>query len=304
MSRSDSSRARRRAVLAGLTLSCLLAACGPASTTPPPASSPAASEAPSVPPSTSPAPALLLEVTGEGGFINPSATIAAVPQVVVDADGRIYTPDDGSSVAAGSPLVPPMDVRDVGSSGLTEIIAAIRAAGLDREEAGGGIVADTGSVVFTAVVDGNEIVNRFGRVGGGPGVPGVGGPGGSGGDAAAAFDLLARLTDPSVAWGGSVAAATPYAPVGYRVYAAPGAADAGSGATPVAWPLATDLADFGVPAVPDLGVPGLRSGIVTGDAAAVLAPVLGAATTTTTFESAGRPYTLWVRPLLPDELGG
>jgi hypothetical protein len=313
VSRPVSFRTRtRRPLLVGATVSLLLAACGSAAPTPspsgaPPSAGPGASDEPSAAPSTGPASALLLEVTSEGGFINPSAGIAALPDVVVDADGHIYTPAP-SLGATGSPLVPPVDVRDVGPAGAGQILEAIRAAGLDHEGEGGGIVADTGSAVFTVVIDGTTIVSRFGRGGGGPGIPGgVGGPGESGGDApgAAAFDLLARLTDPSVAWGGTVAPLAAYAPVGYRVFDAPGApADAAAGGTSVPWPLPTGLAEFGTPAVPDLGVNGLRSGILTGDAAATLAPVLDAATTATAFVSGDQPFTLWVRPLFPDELGG
>jgi hypothetical protein len=309
VSRSASPRPAARALLVGITLSAMVAACGSGASTPvpsaaPPSASPAPSASPSAAPSGAPsAPALLLEVTSEGGFINPSANIAALPDVVVDSDGRIYTPGPMLG-AAGSPLVPPVDVRDVGTSGAAAIVDAIRAAGLDHEGSDGGIVADTGSAVFTVVIDGNTIVNRFGRGGGGPGIPGGGGGTGGDGPGAAAFDLLARLTDPSVAWGGTTAPVTTYDPVGFRVFDAPGTpAGAAAGDKPATWPLSTDLASFGTPAVPDLGVSGLRSAIVTGDAAAMLAPVLDAASASTAFVSGGQQYTLWVRPLFPDELG-
>ncbi len=306
MSKLYSRQPRTRRVLVGLMLVLQLAACGSGSVTPiptgAPPSGPAESAAPSAAPSTEPAPALLLEVTSEGGFINPSAGIAALPIVVVDADGRIYTPA-GPSADGSSPLVEPVDVRDVGSAGAAAILDAIRAAGLDREGGGGGGVADTGSAVFTVVIDGNTIVSRFAN-GGAPGLPG--GPGAPGGDGAgaAAFDLLAQLTDPTATWGSASAPAVPYAPAGYRIYDAPGAPRAEPGGPSIPWPLAAGPADFGVPAVPDLGVPGLRSGIVTGDAAAALAPLLASASATTAFVASGQPYSLWVRPLFPDELGG
>jgi hypothetical protein len=288
----------------------MVGACGTAAPTPPSTASPGASTIPSTPASAAPsvgdAPALLIEVTSEGGFINPAASIGALPTVAVDTDGRIYTPA-GPPADGTSPLVPAVDVRDVGAAGAGRILDAFRAAGLDHEGSGG-IAADTGSVVFTVVIDGTEIVSRFAR-GGGPGGPGEpGGPGmpgasgGNGGNASAAFDLLSRLIDPTEAWGNATAApATPYVPLGYRVYDAPTDVQAG---TPVAWPLTEALDAFGVPSVPDFGVAGLRSGIVVGADAGRLATALAQAQSGTEFSSAGRTYTLWVRPMLPDELGG
>jgi hypothetical protein len=263
-------------------------------------------------------PGLLLEVTTEGGFINPVARLGDVPSVVVDDDGRIFTP----SLSAGGavqPFVIPVDVRDVGSEGAAAIREAIRDAGLDREEqGGGGVAADTGTTVFTAVVDGDTVVNRFVAGPGGAGGPGrPGGPGGPGGSvgspipagstdpAAAAFALLARLTDPAQAWGSSGATGAPYRPAGYRVFAAPAAADAtGQGGAVPAWPLATALDAFGAPAAANLGVDGLRSGIVTGADAGTLGGMLQALPAGSQVESGGHPWNLWVRPLFPDELPG
>ena len=67
------------------------------------------------------------------------------------------------------------------------------------------------------------------------------------------------------------------------------------------WPLATPLAEFGTPAVPDRGIAGLRSGVVLGDDAKTLGPFLAEANALTPIVSGGKPYTIFVRPLLPDE---
>jgi hypothetical protein len=302
-----------------------------------PAASPAATPPASEKPSSADAATLLLEVTTEGGFINPVATLSSVPAVVVDSDGKIYTP----GVAAGDGgVVTPIEVRDVGPEGATAILAALRAAGLDRQEEATGIAADTGTTVFTAVIDGDQVVNRFVRSGaGGPGQPGGAGGeglgggtnggtngggtagggtgggygGGTGGDqpspacsacpdpAAAAFDLLTRLADPNVAWAGSAPTPAPYTPAGYRVYVAPVGTDAAG--TRVAWPLPTALAGFGRPAVPDYGVEGLRTGVVTGDDAVALGKTLASAPPDTLLTSNGT-WSVWARPLFPDELGG
>jgi hypothetical protein len=67
------------------------------------------------------------------------------------------------------------------------------------------------------------------------------------------------------------------------------------------WPLATALDAFGTPAVPDRGLSGLRTGIVSGADAATLAPFLARASVVTPITSGQQAYTLYVRPLLPDE---
>ncbi len=196
------------------TLTTLLIACG--STTPtasptvsqPPTSAPASTPtaAPTLPSATttpvpataSPAPtetpagaALLLEVTNEGGFIAPSAHLGEVPSVVVDTAGNIYTagptPACPSGGGCGS-LIPPVVVRDVGANGAAQILAAMRAAGLDKEGSSG-VPGDAGVTVFTAQIDGQEIVNRIAA--GGPG-----GPGHPGASPQPAIDLLNRLLDP------------------------------------------------------------------------------------------------------------
>jgi hypothetical protein len=107
-------------------------------------------------------------------------------------------------------------------------------------------------------------------------------------------------------WGAPSAPETPYAPAGYRIFVGPASAqpDASAGSSAVAWPLATGLDAFGTPAVPDRGIAGLRQGVALGADAAALAPILKSATTETTFTSAGKSYTLYLRPLLPDEAGG
>lgn len=295
---------RPLAILAASTI--LVAACGGSAA---PSVSPPASEAPSpTPPASTPAPtpssaAAILRITTEGGFIAPAASLAALPAVTVYEDGRIFTPGAVPAIYPG-PLVSPVSVRDVGPAGATAIVAAIRAAGLDRPStAGPGIGGDTGATVFTVTLDGATVTTRFAGLGAGPGTPG---DAGSDPARAAALDLLTRLTDPGVAWGATSAATTVYQATAWRIFVAPGApaTDAGVDPQPIAWPLATPLESFGTAAAPDRGIAGLRMGVVAGADAARLAPVLGVATQITPFTSGGRSYTLYVRPLLPDELGG
>jgi hypothetical protein len=289
----------------------LVAACiGPGATptpTPiPPA--PSSNPIPSTAPSGSPVPGqatatLLLKITSEGGFIAASANLAALPSVAVYTDGRIITPGVVPAIYPG-PLVPIPSVRDVGPAGAAEIEAAIRTAGLDKPATGSpGVPGDTGTTVFTVLLDGQTTTSRFANLGGAPGPQ----PGGSQDPGrAAASDLLDRLNDQTTTWGGSAGTTTTYTPTGYRIFVAPGApqADPSLSQSPVQWPLSTPLAVFGTPAVPDRGVAGLRTGVVLGPDVATLAPVLASASALTPWESGGSSYTLYVRPLLPDESGG
>jgi hypothetical protein len=248
-------------------------------------------------------------VTTEGGFINPSANLNALPLVEVLSDGRILTAGAVDAIAP-APLLPTLVVRDTGAAGAAAILTAIRQAGLDKAATGGpGIPGDSGTDIFSVTIDGQTTDTRLAGGGGGPGVGGPGGhlPGDSADPGrAAAFDLLSMLQDPTVAWGGGAVQPTPYAPAGYLVFVIPGApqSDPATAQTPVAWPLSSPLAGFGAPAANDRGIAGLRQGAVLGPDAATLGPILSKATVETAFTSGGSSFTLSVRPLLPDELGG
>lgn len=248
----------------------------------------AATPIPSPAPSASPA-LLLLRVTNEGGFISPIATLGRVPTVSVYTDGTIITP--GDDPAADPPLlVSQAYVRNVGTVGEAAIVAALTDLGLDvASSPAPGIIGDTGDTIFTVIIDGVETVTRFHGLGGGN---------------AAVLDLLNRLVDTTDTWGAASAPVTAYQPAAYRIFAVPGApvSDTGSSIEPRVWPLSTPLASFGTPADPDRGVPGLRSGIVTGADAALLTPILTGATIETPFTSEGSTWTIRARPLLPDEL--
>jgi hypothetical protein len=289
------------APLSLLLTGALLAACTTA-----PGPSPTGAPPTGAPPSTQPTQAgvqLLLRVTSEGGFIAPSANLASVPTVSVYADGRILTPGPVDAIYPG-PLLPPVAIKDVGPAGAQAIIAAIRAAGLDKQGLGGGVGnPDAATTVFAVNVDGTTITTRF-HLGGGPGGPGLPGAASPDPGVAAAGDLLNRLTDPSETWGAAKPVTSTLAPTAYRIFVAPGApvGDLPTSQPFVAWPLATPLDQFGSAAVPDRGITGLRQGAVFGAEAATLGPVLAAANALTAFSSGGNLYTLYVRPLLPDEV--
>ncbi len=234
--------------------------------------------------------------------MNPASLLAVLPAVSVYEDGTILTPGPVDAMYPG-PLLAPVSVRHVGAEGLSQIRAAIHAAGLDGEgSVAPGVPGDQGVSVFTVIVDGQPVVTRLAGLSGPPG------PGQPSADPhrAAAGDLLARLEDPSETFGAPAAPPTTYAPTAYQVYVAPGApqADASTKQSPVAWPLSTPLATFGRPVVPDRGIAGLRAGVVSGNDARTLGPLLARATAITPFTSGGASYTLFARALLPDEAAG
>jgi hypothetical protein len=296
------SAVRRAILVSSLAIPLVVSACGGTASPSPATPSPAPTDTPA--PTSAPV-AVLLEVTSEGGFINPVVNLAALPTVVVYADGRVMTPGT-TPPDAPAPLVQPVSVRDLGPAGAAAVQAAIQSAGLDRPATGDpGIAADAGTTVFAVTIDGSPTVTtRYAA--GGPGGPGLPGGGGGSPGQAAAFDLLNRLLDTTELWGAPSAPASTYAPGGYRIFVAPGAppADPSTSIPSIAWPLATSLADFGTPAVPDLGVTGLRSGVVLGADTQTLGPILASAPAGAAFTSNGASFTLYARALLPHELPG
>jgi hypothetical protein len=284
-------------LLTSLLLGATIVACN---TTAAPSPTPAP---PTEAPSPSPAAIqLLLRITSEGGFIGPSANLAALPMVSVYADGRILTPGPIDAIYPG-PLLAPVSIKDVGPAGVAAILAAIHEAGLDKAGAGGGIGnPDAATTVIAVTIDGTTTTSRF-HFGGGPGGPGLPGLASPDPAVAAADAFVARLTDPAETWGVANPALSTFTPTAYRIFVALGA-PAGDGTTEppaIDWPLATTLDAFGAPAVPDRGIAGLRQGAVFGVDAATLAYVFASANQLTAFSSGGKPYTLFVRALLPDE---
>jgi hypothetical protein len=110
---------------------------------------------------------------------------------------------------------------------------------------------------------------------------------------------LARLLDPSIAWGSvTPAEASTFTPDGYLVRVAPAGP---AGADAVAWPLATAPAEFGSVDQVGVGVDGLRVGTVTGADALTLATALASAPAMTPLVADGQGWSAWIRPILPYE---
>jgi hypothetical protein len=168
----------------------------------------------------------------------------------------------------------------------------MKAAGLDVEGSTG-VVGDAGVTVFTSEIDGQEVINRVGDTA--PGRPGA--------SPQRAIDLLNRLLDPSETWGARDGQPSTFTPTAYKVYAAFMTDTPASLA--VGWPLATSLDAFGVPAQPDFGVTGLRTGVVSGaDAIAVQQAFKDFTGNLALSDNQGKlgTFQVWIRPLLPPEL--
>jgi hypothetical protein len=263
---------------------------------------------PSPAPSGGPAGAggLIFRVAYVGGLIAPNASRTQLPLVSVYSDGRIITQGATPAIYPG-PLLPTLVVRSVGSAGAAAILKAATDAGLARADATypPAPPPDAPTTVITVIHDGQRTVSTFGLLGPAAGPVVNGGMAGSAATEqirAASAALIDRLMSDD-SFGGQAGPDGTYAPQGFRLFVIPGSpapADPQLARPPVAWPLATPLATFGRP--DSLGGDGARTGDVTGADSATLGPILAAATQITPFSSGGKQWTIFIRPLLPDEV--
>lgn len=292
----------------------------PAAASAVPSTSPAGS--PSGSPSGSPVAAggLVFRVARAGGFIAPSAELATLPDVSIYDDGTVIVPGPASS-ADPAPAVPDVEVEHVSAAGLATIMAAARATGLADPTAtfDGGPAPDAGVTLITIDIGGAVRHVRIVSLGDASRDDGL-----AARVVAARVKLrafLAHLMDlPTLVGADLTAGPARYAATSLRLIVDAGAPGIGGGST-VAWPLSTPLSAFGAEvaaggAGPATGATevagaaaglngggGARCGVVSGSDLATLAPLLATASTATTWTSDGQPYTIVVRPLLPDETG-
>ena len=314
---------RRLIALSVLALS--LGACSSAAPTATPASSPAPTGTPPSPsPTASPSPAgpakVVFRVARAGGFIAPSAELATFPDVSIYDDGTVVMPGP-EQMADPRPAVPDIQVARVSAAGLASILASAGATGLADPAASfdGGPAPDAGVTLITIDLGGAVRHVRIVSLGDATRDDGLDSKVVANRVKLRAF--LAGLTDlPKLLGADLVAAPAPYVADSLRLIVNPGAPGIGGGNT-LAWPLATGLATFGAEITSAGGGPvagvgvgpmaaGLnggggaaRCGVVKGADLSTLTPLLAKATTLTTWTSDGQPYTVVVRPLLPDETG-
>ncbi len=257
---------------------------------------PSGSSAPS-----NPGAGLILRATLQGGFLGPSALRNRLPIVSVYADGRILSQGMTPAIYPG-PLVASIVFRTVGPDGANGILKAASDAGLTGSDGayGPGPIPDGASTVITVYHDAGQTVSTFSTLT--PRQIDLTSPLADDPVMTGAAQLLARLMS-SDTFGGTAGASGTYAPLGFQVFAVPGApvvSEPGLARPPVSWPLATPLASLGK--ADSLGGAGSRVGLISGADAQALGPILEAATQITPFTSGGTQWTITVRPLLPDEV--
>jgi hypothetical protein len=286
-------RVGRRAVLATLLATLVLAACG--STTPSPSSPPS--------PSPSPGPEL--------GFRLRATTVQALPpDATFTWTPMLLITDDLIAIQAGAiplvfpgPLVTPLIGSQLTEEAWAEIAKQAGAAGLLSDEtdfSGGGLAPGAAAARLQLVVDGrsydltgNPELARF--CGGElcpaePGTP----------EAFATFwSLLGNLPG----WVPGVGQGQPYVADAYAVLVGPPADDQGLNPRELAWPFAASVVEFGKPLSGDAT---RRCGVVRGDEAAAFAVALANADQLTRWHDPATPGDagirgLIVRPLLPGD---
>jgi hypothetical protein len=256
-------------------------------------------------------------VAQAGGFIAPSADLVALPSISIYADGTIIVPGAPSG-ADPAPAVPTIHRETVDALSLQKILEAAKATGLGDPKASfdGGPTPDAGVTLITIDLGGTARHLRIMSLGDSTRDAGL--------DPAVVVArvklraFLASLDDlASLVGAGLTAPPAPFVADRVMLLVTPGspAAD-GSGSSTLAWPLSTPLTSFGATLAASGGGGGTNSGglngggagdtrcgVVSGADLATLGPLLASATTTRPWASAGGPFTIAVRPLLPDEAG-
>jgi hypothetical protein len=259
---------------------------------------------------------LILRIAVSGGFVAPGYLLTEVPLFALYGDGRVIVPGPIAAIYP-SPLLPNLRVMRVTPAEIQKIVAAADAAGLLGPDASFDIVgiADAGTTVFTAVVDGKvHRISAYALSEAGADQPGsVGGHVGGGvGDLPTADPAIAaararlsqfwsRISDLSSFLGRTIGEDEAYEPSGMRLFvrdAGPADPAQPSGQV-VAWPLATDPMTTGG----RTAVEGTVCLAVTGTDLTKFLAAAAQATGATVWTSGSARYAIGVRPLYPNESG-
>lgn len=232
-----------------------------------------------------------LRVEHTGGFLTPAMIAGRLPIVTVYGDGRVVSQGPQIAIYPG-PALPNIEVRRVDATTVTQLIDKAVAAGVGKTaDFGQPGIADAPTTRFTVLTDGGHQtteVYALTEAGDGAGLT-------EQQNAARAklhdlFTELNGLPDKS-------GAAQPYEPAALAAYASPWVApDAALGEQPeVAWP---------GPALPGTSLgQQLSTGCVTvtGDGVPKVLAAAAKANSATPWSSAGKRWSVILRPLLPDE---
>ena len=262
-----------------------LAACGDRAGTAMPAPStagfvPAASEG------------LVLRAEYTGGFISPSVLVSRLPIVSVYADGRVISEGPVAAIYPG-PALPNVQVTTIEQGEVQDLVDQAMAAGVaDTSDLGMPPVADAPSTRFTVVTASDTYVREAYALYESP-LEGGGLTAEQEAARAKLADLLTTLTDTASA------ESEAYEPDAVAAVASPWVdPEDGLQQPEVAWP------GPALPGEPTGGPPDVSCVTATGDQArAILDAAASANAATPWVTSDGMPWTVVLRPLLPDESG-
>ncbi|MEV4770564.1 hypothetical protein [Micromonospora humida] len=245
--------------------------------------------APDAAPTSLPANVPVLRIDYTGGFVRPETNVTRLPAVSVYADGRVIT--QGPTVLSyPGPALPNIQVRTISAAEVAKLVEQARAAGVGSAvDVGTPKITDVATTRFTirGPVGTEQLeVYALGEA--------TGPESGLTDAQQAAREKLRtfadKLTDPGNA------ATQPYQPTAIAAVAGPWVATPETAKQPrMEWP---------GPALPGASLgEGLDLGCVTVTGAAVqqLIATAGKANAATPWTSGGKPWTVTLRPLLPDE---
>lgn len=242
---------------------------------------------------------VVLRVATGGGFVPVEYNLTMLPEFSLFGDGRVIVTGPVMAIYPG-PALPNLQTTVVSPETMQTILTAAKEAGLFEIgfDYGQPSITDVGTTTFRVTADGTTYTSDVYALGMEEGTTGLSMEQQE--RRAALNELRGKLmdvtvfTDAELTW-------EPYDFQALAVHSLPIDPTVTTDPTEVQpnrleWPLA-DLATAGEPAQPQ----GYRRVIVSGEDLATLRPLLGQATQITIWESAGKDYHLYFRPLLPDQ---
>jgi len=293
---------KRIAVIPAALAVVIVACSGAASPTPAPTSGATPGPEPSSVPGASATPGpgagLVLKIVDSGGLVPAHVPLVQLPSVAIYADGRMITQGPMIEIYPG-PAVPNLQVTQLSADGLARVVAFMRQAGLvGPDRTLDAPIADAPATIFNAVLDGaahRTVAVALGSE------AGLDIPAGERAARAALLELQRQLIDIRSTPGAVNGEDRPYQWTALRIVSSHDLLppdDGGIRPGVVGWPLEPGLAEFGEPVGGDV-----RCGVLSGEELARIRPAFEQANQLTRWLSDGVEYTLFFRPLLPDESG-
>ncbi len=240
---------------------------------------------------------LVLRIETAGGFLPFEHLVRRLPNFALYADGTVLTPGPQIEIYP-PPALPSVEVKRITRTGITRIVAAALDAGLGHDRTYRlSTVQDAPATVFTLVAGGKRHVTSV------YGLDETSPPARMTKRELEARRRLLSFRDKVFAlerWlpGAVIEKAAPYAFRALAVHVSPVAPTPQPGLRqrPLEWPLRRPLATFG-----RIDEGARRCGVVSGAALQRVLPLVERANELTPWRSAGRSYSLYLRPLLPGE---